>query len=189
MTDNTKPQLRQQLKDWCKAHLPGTNAVHAAAVAQRVLGLIKETASVKVVACYLPMTDEVDSLPLLNQLRMAGYTVALPVVAAKDEKLVFRLYDPKNALSRDKIGLPAPDLGAPLLTPDLMIVPLLGFNADNYRLGRGGGYYDRTLEGLSGIVTIGLGYNAQQIVFSPDSHDVALDYIVTESHVLTRQRP
>jgi 5,10-methenyltetrahydrofolate synthetase len=70
-----------------------------------------------------------------------------------------------------------------------VIVPLLGFNEQCYRLGRGGGYYDRTLEHLPKVLTIGVAYSGQKIDFSTESHDIALDMIVTEKTLLAENSP
>ncbi|HEY1097168.1 MAG TPA: 5-formyltetrahydrofolate cyclo-ligase [Alphaproteobacteria bacterium] len=183
MSDNEKAQLRRDLKEWCAGHVPAMNQQHAAQIAEQIVTTLKSHVAGGVISCYLSLTDEVDSQPLMQALCRAGYRIVLPVVITKERPLVFRLYHDGDKLIKDAAGLPVPHADSIELVPDAVIVPILGFNDKNFRLGRGGGYYDRTLSTLQPILTIGLGYEAQKVDFTPDGHDIPLDYIVTESQI------
>jgi 5-formyltetrahydrofolate cyclo-ligase len=184
MTHLDKKELRAQLKTWCGQHIRKLDQLYDAHVAQQVLSVVQSHMESGIVSCYLPLNDEMNSLKTIEILREAGYQVAIPVVVTQDRPLDFRLYHPKDALILDAAGLPVPSEDAVSITPDALIIPVLGFNTDCYRLGRGGGYYDRTLAVLSPILTIGVGYDGQEVKFAPDAHDMPLSYMITETRIL-----
>ena len=134
-----------------------------------------------IVGGYWPMGGEMDSRPLLTALDDIGIRCALPVVVAPDMPLIFRQWRAGDELENNNHGVKAPLASAPELVPDLLLVPLLAFDAKGYRLGQGGGYYDRTLA-ASGALAVGLAYAGQEIDKVPhESHDARLDWIVTEA--------
>ncbi|MBF0167239.1 MAG: 5-formyltetrahydrofolate cyclo-ligase [Alphaproteobacteria bacterium] len=136
------------------------------------------------VAGYWPMGSEMDPRPLMASLQDRGARLALPVVTARNEALSFRAFCFVDALQPGLCGSlePAPD--QPLLTPSLLLVPLLGFDHKGCRLGQGGGYYDRTLAVLrtqGQVKAIGIAYAAQEVASLPSqAHDQRLDAIATE---------
>jgi len=142
-----------------------------------------------VVAGYWPIVTEIDIRPLLARLEQEGAVCALPVVADPDGPLVFRIWGLADPLEEGPRATYHPLPTAPEVTPEVLFVPLLAFDAEGYRLGQGGGYYDRTLEALraNGLVTaIGVGYAVQQVERVPHGpHDARLDWLLTE-HALTR---
>jgi 5-formyltetrahydrofolate cyclo-ligase len=131
---------------------------------------------------YLPMRFELDPWPLARRLRAAGARILLPVVVERDAPLLFR--EEGGPLAPDAADLPAPAPGGAENDPDLVILPLLAFDADGYRLGWGGGYYDRTLRELRArrrIVAVGLAFEGQEVEHVPrEAHDQRLDAVVTE---------
>jgi 5-formyltetrahydrofolate cyclo-ligase len=137
-----------------------------------------------VVAGYCPMGDELDCMPLLRTLHDRGHPCALPVVTGRGKPLTFRRWEPDMEMVAGGYGEQVPPPSSPELEPDLLLVPLLSFDRDGYRLGYGAGYYDRTLETLRSrkpITAAGLGYSAQQWMQVPrDENDQQLDWIVTE---------
>jgi 5-formyltetrahydrofolate cyclo-ligase len=136
-----------------------------------------------VVAGYWRIRDEMDCQPILIRLMDSGQPVCLPVVTGDDEPLVMRLWEEGAALYPSGFGTLAPSELAPAVEPDVIVVPLLGFDASGTRLGYGGGYYDRTLARmLKRPLLVGLAFSAQRIGRIPrEPHDVPLDYIVTET--------
>jgi 5-formyltetrahydrofolate cyclo-ligase len=98
---------------------------------------------------------------------------------------VFRAFRPDQALQLDAAKIPSPTDEAEALVPDLIIAPLIAFDRQGYRLGQGGGYYDRTLEALrktGRVFVIGLAYSGQEVDRAPrDDHDQPLDAILTET--------
>jgi 5-formyltetrahydrofolate cyclo-ligase len=142
-------------------------------------------AAVGVVAGYYPIGSELDPWPTLLRLQAAGARIALPVAVGLHEPLRFRAYAPGDALEPDASRTPAPLAEAEPLEPDWLIVPLLAFDRRGWRLGQGGGYYDRTLAVLRArgrVWAVGLAYAGQDIPDVPrEAHDQRLDAILTET--------
>ena len=136
-------------------------------------------------AGYLPMRTEIDPLPA-----MAAHAgpVAAPVVVANAAPLRFRQWSPGCAMTDGGFGTQIPAEG-PWIEPEVLIVPLLAFDARGYRLGYGGGFYDRTLQSLRArrpTIAVGYAFAAQEIAEVPiDATDQRLDLIVTENGVRT----
>lgn len=143
----------------------------------------------QIVSCFLPIRSEIDTRPLIAALNDAGARVVLPTVAGDDPDLVFRAWAPGEPLARGAFGVEEPTAAAPIVDPTIMIVPLLAFDRDGYRLGYGGGYYDRAIARLSAdqpIPAIGVAYDAQEVVVVPrEPHDRRLDAIVTPTHTIS----
>lgn len=137
------------------------------------------------VSGFWPMGDEIDVKPLLAQLHAAGHPIGLPVMLGKAQPLLFRAWHPGLALVDGGFKTEVPPPSAPEVVPQVLIVPLLAFDAEGYRLGYGGGFYDRTLEKLrkAGLrpVAVGVAYSAQHVARVPrDQYDQPLDWIITE---------
>ncbi len=164
----------------------GGGGAAASALAARVAALAIPAGSV--VAGYWPLGDEIDPLPLMEALAQGGCRLALPVVTGPDEALEFRSWEPGAALEEGSHGTRHPLPSAATVVPTVVLVPLLAFDARGFRLGYGGGYYDRTLAPLreaGGVVAIGLAYAAQQVPDLPvEGWDQRLDRIVTERGVI-----
>jgi len=139
-----------------------------------------------VVAAYWPIRDELDCRPVLTRLMDSGQPVCLPVVLGDEEPLELRLWEPGAPLYPSGFGTLAPPDDAPQVEPDLVIMPLLGFDRAGTRLGYGGGYYDRTLASLTKTPRlIGFAFAAQELDFIPrEPHDIPLDAVITEQGVL-----
>ncbi len=135
----------------------------------------------RIVGGYFPFRGEVDVLPLLHELLRRDAFVALPVVPGPAQPLQFRRWKPGDAMSRGVYDIPYPAC-EDRVEPDIMLVPLLGFDPACCRLGYGGGYYDRTLAAAAKRpFTIGIGYELGRLPsIHPQPYDVALDCIVTE---------
>ena len=138
-----------------------------------------------VVAGYHALGAELSPWPTLRRLEAAGARIVLPVAPAPHAPLVFRAFAPDQALEPDAAKIPSPTESAEALTPDLVLAPLIAFDREGYRLGQGGGYYDRTLAALrvaGRLFVIGLAYAGQEVDRIPrDAHDQPLDAILTES--------
>lgn len=137
---------------------------------------------------YWPIRGEPDLRAWMNAQFDQGVRVALPVAVALGQRLVFREWRPHARLARGLWGIPYPADGAELF-PNAVIAPLVGFDHDCYRLGYGGGFFDRTLAQLSPRpLAIGVGYPgaALRTIF-PQPHDIPMDWIVTGSLPSTRR--
>ena len=133
-------------------------------------------------ALYGAQGSEMDAAPLARALMVHGLELALPVVIQRDAPLVFRRWRPGDPLELDQAGCPAPLDLAGEVTPDLIMVPLLAFDASGGRLGQGGGYYDRTFAALPDIVRIGVAYTGQEVGhLEIEAHDIRLHGVLTET--------
>lgn len=143
-----------------------------------------------VVSAFWPMPGELDLRPLLEALHARGCVCALPVVVGRDAPLVFRSWEPGVTLVTSRFGIAEPGPERAELRPQHALVPLLAFDDDGYRLGYGGGFYDRTLTGLRSdaagpLVAIGVGLEAQRRPSLPrEPFDERLDWLVTEEAVV-----
>jgi 5-formyltetrahydrofolate cyclo-ligase len=140
-------------------------------------------ASATVVSGFTAIGEEIDPLPLLLRLAQEGHRLCLPVMTGKREPLTFRLWLPGDATCETVWGIREPLTSAPVIEPDVLLVPLLAFDAAGGRLGYGGGFYDRTIARLRAqkpIVTIGIAFAEQQVDNVPRSHhDERLDWVLT----------
>ena len=117
----------------------------------------------------------------------AGRSAALPVVLERHAAMVFRRWAPGDALLTDLHGIPFPAEGE-VVVPDVVLVPLNAFDASGFRLGYGGGYFDRTLAEMN-IRTVGIGFELGRVdSVLPQAHDLAMDWVVTESGVFAAVR-
>lgn len=142
-----------------------------------------------VISAYWPIRGEPDLRPLLALLHGEGATVALPDVTEKNGPLSFRRWTPDTRMTRGFWNILVPPPDAEPVLPDVVIAPLVGWSAPGYRLGYGGGYFDRTLADLRarGHDWFGLGIgrqSAQLDTIYPQPHDIPLDVLLTEDGIV-----
>jgi len=137
-----------------------------------------------VIAFCWPYRGEVDVRRAIHAFRQRGATAALPVVVAKGTALQFRQWWPGVAMVPGALDIPAPQ-DSEVVIPDAAIVPLVGFDGQGFRLGYGGGYFDRTLAALERMpLAVGVGTEAGRLpTIHPQPHDIPMDFIVTEAGV------
>jgi 5,10-methenyltetrahydrofolate synthetase len=140
---------------------------------------------VPTVGVYWPLAGEPDLRAAYAELHGAGVRLALPVVMERDAPLAFTAWTPGEAMIADAMGVQVPAELRFIARPPALLIPCLGFSADGYRLGYGGGYYDRTLEAAPRPRTLGIAYSDQLAQFPHAAHDVPLDAIVTEASDIT----
>ena len=137
---------------------------------------------------YWPIADELDVRPLLERLDRQGRTLALPVVVAKGEPLIFRRWQPDMVLDAGVFGTRHPRPQEPEIPPQTLLVPLLAFDDQGFRLGWGGGFYDRTLADLRAVrpvIAIGVAYHGQRVGHVPHTpEDEPMDWIITDEAIL-----
>lgn len=164
------PDAGDRLRDWLLAHVTFPDDV--------------------AVSAYWPMRDEIDPLPSLHALHARRHPIGLPTMPGKDQPLVFRAWYPDLELVDGGFGTRIPPETAPPIVPRILLVPMLAFDRRGFRLGYGGGFYDRTLEKLRArdpaTRAIGVAYTGQEVSEVPtDAYDQRLDMIVTEKGSLT----
>jgi len=143
-----------------------------------------------VVAFCWPIRNEYDARHLAKALRDRGALTALPVVVAPRTPLVFREWHPGVRLAEGALGIPYP-ADSRELTPDSVLLPMNGWDAQGYRLGYGGGFFDRTLASLATRpLVIGVSYEmARMETIHPQAWDIAMDWVVTEAGVYRAAQP
>lgn len=179
--------LKKALRASCTAArdtIPAADRERAAArIAQIGIGFAAP-ATGAMVSAYSAMGAEMAPAALLARLAREGHGTCLPVVTPLGNPLIFRAWNPGDALVARVWGILEPADTAPIVEPDVLLVPLLAFDRCGGRLGYGGGYYDRTiarLRSLKPVIVIGLGFSAQELEQVPcDLHDERLDWVLTE---------
>ncbi len=183
-TEQLKIDLRRQARNR-RADLSGADRDAAAQQAAVHFRQHVQPGENDVVALYWSIRDELDTRPLLLALMDAGLSVCLPVVHGDNDPLVFRIWQDGEPLYESGFGTLAPGDNAPEAVPDILVMPLLAFDASGTRLGYGGGYYDRTIARLGNRPQrIGYCFSAQELPEIPRAeHDAPLDMIVTETGI------
>jgi 5-formyltetrahydrofolate cyclo-ligase len=140
------------------------------------------------VSAFWPLGAEIDTRPLLEALQARGHVNGLPVVVARGQPLTFRRWQLGEPLVKASFGVMVPSPEAPVVVPHVAVTPLLAFDRQGYRLGYGGGFYDRTLALLRagpGVVAVGYAFAAQEVEAVPRApYDEPLDWLVTDRFAL-----
>ncbi len=172
--------LRKQLIAERLELAPAVRAAAETAIARALITHLG-VANPGVVACYWPHRGEPDLQGVMLRIIDLGGHVAIPAPLLPREPMEFRSWGPRSQMVAGVGGVLLPAFGRPL-RPDLVIVPMVGFDAKGHRLGYGGGYYDRTLAALSPRPrTIGVAFERARLrSFDPQQHDIPVDAIVTE---------
>ena len=190
MTDSSlilqeKRALRARIKAWRAGLTSAQMASAADALAAHGLGFLPPLPPLAVVSAFAPMADELRIWPLLRRLSADGIRLALPVMQGKGNPLLFRAWTPGDAMDSGVWGIAEPKADKPAVDPDVLLMPLLAFDRQGWRLGYGGGFYDRTLQGLrarKAVVAVGLGYDEQEVDAVPRlDYDQRLDWVLTPS--------
>lgn len=184
---NQKRELRSIALERREKIAASVNTTHAAkSLESNFLNYFKPTRN-ETIAVYWPFRQEIDVIPLLRQLDTMGCSCLLPAVIGRKEPLQFRKWKPGDNLVVSRFGVLEPPVRHTIVTPDIIVTPLLAFDSTGYRLGFGGGFYDRTiaeLRKLSDFYAVGAAFEGQEIDNVPhDKFDQRLDAIVTEKRV------
>lgn len=163
------------------------NPSAGAAVRNNFLGAVELPADIPVSA-YWPLEEEFDPRPLFMELHRRGHPVGLPVILGKGQPLLFRRWEPNVELVRGPFRVMTPPPTAPEIIPKLLLVPLLAFDRAGYRLGYGGGFYDRTIAKLrlaGEALAVGVTFAALEVPAVPrDDTDQRLDWVVTDREAI-----
>ena len=195
MSDITASRSKAELRTAALTERDALSGEQRAAAAQALAerGLPFEIMAGSIVSGYSPIRSEIDPVPLMRALATQGARLALPAVMARGKSLAFRAWSPNDRLMLGPLGILEPSPAAAELIPDIMLVPLAAFDRLGHRIGYGAGHYDYTLAHLrkvKAIAAIGLAFAAQEIEAVPAlSHDVALDYVLTETQIFDFRSP
>lgn len=182
----TRRALRERLIALRRAQPEAQIAAWSARIQEHLATAFPQLAGLRVGFCW-PIQNEPDLRPLLAQWRATGqpgFAALLPVVVAPATPLAFRAWDDRTPLIEDRYGIPYPPEGE-FVCPEALLIPVNAFDAAGFRLGYGGGFFDRTLAALTPRpLTIGIGFELARVEsIVPAAHDVALDAVVTEAGV------
>jgi 5-formyltetrahydrofolate cyclo-ligase len=175
-----KTALRQKMAALRKEIAPETKAEWDAAIGEQLVAWASEQA-VRSIGVYWPIKGEPDLRAACAELARRGVALALPVVFEKNVPLTFAAWTPGEEMLKDGMGIAVPANLRIVDLPEALVIPCLAFNAEGFRLGYGGGFYDRTLEKTPRPLTVGVAYSILQADFPGAPHDVALDRIITEA--------
>ncbi|WP_075996943.1 5-formyltetrahydrofolate cyclo-ligase [Salaquimonas pukyongi] len=164
--------LRQQMSD---------------AISQSLMTALGEIGA-QVISFYWPFRGEPDLRPLMEQLSAKGAVCSLPIVVEKGKPLSFKSWRQGEKLDRGVWNIPVP-AGGETVTPDIVVAPVVGFDPSCFRLGYGGGFFDRTLASMGKKPRLfGVGYASQNLAtIYPQPHDIPMDCIITEAGVVQPQ--
>ena len=184
----TPEQLAQQRTQWrtqlldARKTIPAAQRAAADATLDARLRTLLNTIDAGVLAFYWPMQSEFDARPAVTGWLAAGggRHAVLPVVMAKHQPLQFRAWTPRTVMQAAGFGTSVPSTGE-WLVPTVLLIPLVGYDDAGYRLGYGGGFYDRTLAALHPQPrSIGIGYASGSLAtIHPQTYDLKLDAILT----------
>jgi 5-formyltetrahydrofolate cyclo-ligase len=168
--------------------LPAAEHAQASALILDHLAALLLPRAAGIIAFCWPIRAEVDCRPLVQHLMNNGWRAAMPVVVAPAAPMEFRNWAPDSPLISDPFGIPVPDtdtLAPASQTPDVLLLPLVAYDMAGYRLGYGGGYFDRTIAKLAGgstqPLTVGVGFSIGAVTtIHPGTHDIPPAWIVTE---------
>jgi 5,10-methenyltetrahydrofolate synthetase len=187
---NGKKSLRERL---IRERLDLPNRLELSEQLQRVMRFWLVDRQDTVIGAYWPIKGEFDPLPALHRWKEDGELleepqlrrIALPVINKEHKTLTFHAWYPGCPMEEDAYGIPKPK-DTELVTPTLLFVPCVGYGPGGYRLGYGGGFYDRTLAVLEPHpVTVGLGFTHGFLEdLLPDEHDIPLDAILNDNGVV-----
>ena len=152
--------------------------------------------NISTASLYYPINNEIEPFEFIKYFEDRNITMSMPVVDIKTQTIIFRKWSPKDKLTSGPFGILEPNYEKEIVLPQIMVVPLLMFDRELFRLGYGGGFYDKSIIKLKKyfqkekkfFITIGLSYSEQEIDKIPyENHDMNLDYIVTEKEFLSRK--
>ncbi|WP_420472925.1 5-formyltetrahydrofolate cyclo-ligase [Noviherbaspirillum sp. ST9] len=180
MPDNTaqKSALRRELLANRQAITSEVRNAMDAAIARQVIAW-HDAHPAGILGVYWPIRGEPDLRECYAVLAEQGTRLALPIVVDRNAPLRFLAWEPGDAMIKDSFGVAIPASGEEV-RPGALLIPCVGFNEQRFRLGYGGGFYDRTLAQAGRPVTVGIAYAQSRARFDADAHDVPLDYVITE---------
>jgi 5,10-methenyltetrahydrofolate synthetase len=180
--------LRRERLDARSALDEKTHALLSANIESGLEALLAPLAPQALAFCA-PVRKEFDARRLAARLIERGWRIAMPVVVAAASPMFFRRWTPDTAMALDRHGIPIPAAGEEL-RPDVVLLPLVAFDPQGFRLGYGGGYFDRTLAAMvPRPLAIGVGFELGRVAdIRPQAHDIPLDATLTEAGIVHHVR-
>lgn len=177
-----KNTLRIHQKKLRKTVLAQADTVLFSTLYDNIISVLRTIPPTYTVAGYFPMQDEIDIRPVLQNITNP---TALPCTIAQGEPLIFRTWTQEDDMEHDIYHIPCPRDTTPQVVPECLLVPLLAFDSRGYRLGYGGGFYDRTIAHDRPKITLGIGLECLYVDTVPtDTYDQACTHIITETRII-----
>jgi len=182
----------QNLKQACrKAGFATRKQAHALGLDNeanaQLTAFLKEQDENLIISAYMPIRTEVSPLPTMKRMAARGRKICVPVIVGAGQPLEFHQWTPETEMIEGAFGAYIPKNGIKLI-PDIVITPLLAFDAHGYRMGYGGGFYDRTFEQISAlkdVQAVGYAYSDQEVLLVPrEETDFPLNAVITEKGIL-----
>lgn len=153
-------------------------------IAQYLLKFLRERATPigATIGLYWPMPGEAGIDLACKPLLDYGLQLALPRVVEKNQPFSYRAWNGAAPTATDALGIPCSSGDA--VTPDIVIMPMVGFNRQGHRLGMGGGYFDRSLPQWPNAVRVGVAYSCQEAELPQDEHDIPVHIVITEEGII-----
>lgn len=182
-SEQIKPALRQALLAARRAIPAPQKTRWDETIGQHLLAYLKKERLTSI-AAYMPIRGEPNLMPLYETLSSQGATLSLPVVLEKAAPLQFAAWQPGENMTKDKTGVAVPENLRLVPRPQAILVPCLGFTQTRFRLGYGGGYFDRTLTDSPRPHAIGIAYSCLKTRFPVEPHDIPLNCVITETGII-----
>ena len=188
--DTTIPDQKAQIRTAAFARRDAMPADERAAGAEAIAarGLPVAVTPSAIVSGFMPLKSEINPLPLMRKAVAAGATMALPAIDGRGKPLIMRAWAFGDDFARGQWGIREPKPDAPVVAPDILIVPLAAFDRAGHRVGYGAGYYDMTIRALRAkkkVIAIGIAFAAQEIPHVPATErDERLDLVLTEREII-----
>ena len=146
--------------------------------------------SINIISSFISINNEINTSELNNYILSKNKVLCLPVIFNKDNHLIFRKFNKNEKLNEGFMKIKEPSKNNEILVPELLFVPCLAFDIFGYRLGYGGGYYDKTFSNLKKnkrkFISVGYAFDDQKVNQVPkDKFDIKLDYVITEKKIYT----
>lgn len=183
----------QNLKQACREAGFATRKIahtrdHDKAANAQLTAFLKAQDPDLVISAYMPIRTEVSPMPTMKRMAARGRKLCVPVVMEMEQPLEFHQWTPETEMVGGVFGAYIPKHGIKLI-PDIVITPLLAFDAHGYRMGYGGGFYDRSFEQISAlkdVQAVGFAYSDQEVLLVPrEETDFPLNAVITEKGILT----
>lgn len=183
-----KRKLREKIHVTLRTHAESNNPAAANEIRDAFFRHFKDLKAGLIISGTAPIKHELDPRPLMQALEQKGHTLCLPITVAYGQPLIFRAYRTGDFLKPGVWGIGMPSEDKPVVSPQLLLCPLLAFDRAGRRLGYGGGFYDATLKALrqqGKIMAVGLGFSVQEVEQVPsDADDQKLDLVITEKEII-----
>ena len=177
---------RQRLIDERLAFSDGLRPLHQQALLKQLQALLDDLPT-GIIGFYWPVRGEIDCRDFVCNLIKQGWQAALPKIIDRQGPLQFRQWGPESIMEAEVWQISVPQ-NTEIVQPDVILVPLVGFDQQMHRLGNGGGFYDRTLASHSRPIAIGIGFEWMLLEsIQPQEHDIPMDWIVTEAMIRPQQ--